>query len=337
MKKLNLLLSLIAVLITSPAWGQALHAPSVCKNGQLILQNLTAEAQNIWFQYYGEKGFEEDHWSLEKFEVKTLSPVDLPAFEYSIKTLDPKVIALTRCGSSVVPWTPLVSPLRSWTIKHGVAYKGYIQNLDPRVQTVMLSFYGAGKVLLGTQKIQLGAHLKTVDFKFWGLGVEVELEAEGRISAVLQENKNGLLTYLKELPAQPIKVAVDPTSVYFLLSNQQKTDSFIIKLSDPVMIAKARNILGRGLYQLMIGSISYARQSENRSLVNPDTTPFSWHVDKVLNFNDFADISCDASPQNVQERIFDWLASPRICFWSYHLTKELTAREVQYGLLNSQP
>ena len=134
-----------------------------------------------------------------------------------------------------------------------------------------------------------------------------------------------------------MKVDIDPNSVYFLLSNDQKSDSFIIKIDDPVMLAKARNILSRGLYQLMIGSISYAPQSENRSLVNNETTPYSWRVDKVINFNDFADISCDASPQNVQEKIFDWLASKRICFWSYHLTKELSNREVQNGLLSSQP
>ena len=337
MRNLSFVLTFIAFLTALPTWGQALHAPKVCEKGQLVLQNLTAEPQNLWFQYYGEKGFEEAHWFLEKFEVKTLSSQDLPAFEFSLKTLNPKVIAITRCGADLVPWTARVSPLRSWALQTGFSYKAYIQNLDPKTQSVMLRFFAADNSLLKTETISLGAHLKTTDFKFWGLGTRFEIEAQGRISVILQKNENGSMNYLKELPTKPVQVMVDPASVYFLLSNDQKSDSFIIKLEDPVLIAKARNNISRGLYQLMIGTISYAPQSENRSLVSPENTPFSWRVDKVSNFNDFADISCDASPQNVQEKIFDWLANRRICFWSYHLTKELSAHEVQFGQLSSQP
>lgn len=337
MKNLSLPILFLALFLSQSAWGQALHAPKICDNAQLTLKNLSSQPQNFWFQYYGEKGFEEVHWVLEKFEVKTLTSEDLPAYEYSIKTIDASVVAVTRCGSELTPWTTRVSPLRHWTIRKNSAYKGYIQNLDPRAQTVMLRFLGPNKLVLGTQTVQLGGHLKTTDFKFWGLGVEVEAKAQGRISMVLQENKYGSMSYLKELPALPVKVDVDPTAVYFLLSNQQTSDSFTVKITDPVMIAKARNILKLGHFKLMVGLISYSSLSENRSLVHAETTPFSWRVDQVLNFNDLADISCDASPQNVQEKIFDWLSSRKICFWSYHLKKELTPREVQYGILNSQP
>ncbi len=328
---------MMAFFFVNPALGQALHAPKVCENGQLVIENLSPEPQNLWFQYYGEKSFEEVHWQLEKFETKTLTPEDLPSFDFSIKTLSPKVVATTRCGSDLIPWTPRVSPSRLWPLKRGLAYKGYIQNLNPQPQTVMLRFLSSKNKVLSTQSIQLPSHLKTTDFKFWATGAKVELVAEGRISAVIQENEAGAMKALKELPSTPVQVPVDPAAVYFLLSNDQRSDSFIVKLEDPVLIAKARNNISHGLYQLMVGTISYAPKSENRSLVNPDSTPFSWRVDKVSNFNDFADISCDASPQNVQEKIFDWLANKRICFWSYHLVKELSLREVQFGQLSSQP
>ncbi len=328
---------MMAFFLTHPALGQALHAPKICDNGLLVIENLSAEPQNLWFQYYGEKGFEEAHWLLEKFEVKTLTREDLPAYDYSIKTLSPKVLATTRCGSEVVPWTPRVSPSRLWPIRRGLAYKGYIQNLNPQPQTVMLRFLSSKNKLLATQTVQLSSHLKTTDFKFWAAGAKLEVVAEGRISAVIQENEAGAMKPLKELPQAPVQIPIDPGAVYFLLSNEQRSDSFVVKLEDPVLIAKARNNISRGLYQLMIGTISYAAQSENRSLLSPDSTPFSWRVDKVSNFNDFADISCDASPQNVQEKIFDWLASKRICFWSYHLVKELSHREVQFGQLSSRP
>lgn len=337
MRNLAFVLIMMASFFVNPALGQALHAPKVCENGTLVIENLSAEPQNLWFQYYGEKGFEEDHWLLEKFEVKTLTSEDLPSYDYSIKTLSPKVVATTRCGSELVPWTPRVSLSRLWPLRRGLAYKGYIQNLNPKPQTVMLRFLSSRNKLLATQTVQLASHLKTTDFKFWAVGAKLEMVAEGRISAVVQVNEAGAMKSLKELPLAPAQVSVDPASVYFLLSNDQRSDSFIVKIEDPVLIAKARNNISRGLYQLMVGTISYAPQSENRSLVSPDSTPFSWRVDKVSNFNDFADISCDASPQNVQEKIFDWLASKRICFWSYHLIKELSAREVQFGQLSSQP
>ena len=98
----------ITLFMAAPVWGQALHAPKICSQGQLTLKNLTSQSQNIWFQYYGEKGFEEVHWVLEKFEVKTLTSEDLPAFEYSIKTVDPGIIAFTRCSSELTPWTTRV-------------------------------------------------------------------------------------------------------------------------------------------------------------------------------------------------------------------------------------
>ncbi len=336
-KNLALVPLIMAFFVATPALGQALHAPKVCEKGPLILENLTSEPQNLWFQYYGEKGFEEVHWLLEKFEVKTLTPEDLPAYDYSIKALSPKVKATSNCGSELVPWTPQVSPSRSWRLRRGFAYKGYIQNLNPKPQSVMIRFLTSKNKLLATQTIQLASHLKTTDFKFWAQGAKLEVVAEGRISVIVQENEAGKMTLLKELAAAPVQVTVDPAAVYFLLSNDQRSDSFIVKLEDPVLIAKARNNISRGLYQLMVATISYASQSENRSLVSPDSTPFSWRVDHVSNFNDFADISCDASPQNVQEKIFDWLANKRICFWSYHLTKELSPREVQFGQLSSQP
>jgi hypothetical protein len=135
----------------------------------------------------------------------------------------------------------------------------------------------------------------------------------------------------------PVKVAVDPTAAYFMLSTDDQRDSFIVKIDDPVMLAKARNILSKGIIQLMVAEIGYAPGSENRSLISPDPTPFSWHVNKVNNFNDFASIDCDGSPSNVEEKIFDWLASKKICFWNYHLVKELSSREVQYGITSSNP
>jgi hypothetical protein len=43
----------------------------------------------------------------------------------------------------------------------------------------------------------------------------------------------------------------------------------------------------------------------------------------VSRFADFGHISCDGSPELVEERLMAWLKNPHICFWSYRLEREL--------------
>jgi hypothetical protein len=196
----------------------------------------------------------------------------------------------------------------------------------------MLQFRDAQGSLVESRSLPLDFYYKTQTYKFPASATTAELVGEGRLTALLMDASTR--SFLKEAPPVPVEVNVNEKASYFLLTDYEGKKSFVVKIEDQKMADRARKLIAEGKYQLLFGDIEYAPGTENRSLTEKNPVPFSWHVSKVVNFNDYGSIDCDGSPEAVEDQIFAWLQKKRICFWNYHLQKELSTDEVRFGHLN---
>lgn len=333
MKTLKHLIFIFGVLLSTPLRAESLYQVSFCSGPKkIIAQNLTAADQAIWTRFLGKNGYDEIRFVLKPWQKLILSQEVLPAAEFSIKTTTPLLTITTSCDGNLVSWNQNPSPLRKWIVTPGSKLKLFLQNLNPSSQTIMLHFRDAQGGLIESRSLALDFYFRTQTFKFPATAQTAELVGEGRLTALLMEASTK--TFLKESPASDIEVNVDEKASYFLLTDLEIKKSFVVKIEDQKMADRARKLIQQGSYQLLFGDIEYAPGSENRSLTEKNPVPFSWHVSKVGNFNDYGSINCDGSPESVEDQILGWLQKKRICFWNYHLHKELTADEVRFGHLN---
>ncbi|EFA82110.1 hypothetical protein PPL_05015 [Heterostelium album PN500] len=115
-----------------------------------------------------------------------------------------------------------------------------------------------------------------------------------------------------------LAVASASGSAYFLFTDEH--DEFVIKLSDPVRIAEARDIIATGSTKGVMGIIVKQRVWYN----------FEWkyYLDpSTITFFDFAIEVCDASIAYTEEHLAEvggaLLPGNRWCPWHSRLVREL--------------
>lgn len=118
---------------------------------------------------------------------------------------------------------------------------------------------------------------------------------------------------------------------YFELSSLVGDESFIVALNDPQLIAEARNMLAGATPtpKILIAEIGPQQEGFNRNLRSSSHSLWSWQPTRVLGFADFASIKCDGTPLFVELLLKEWTQSKtRICFWNFHVVKEIRAEEL---------
>lgn len=137
---------------------------------------------------------------------------------------------------------------------------------------------------------------------------------------------------------------LDPDAVYFLVSEQEAFhgDSFIIPLTDPDHIAHARLLIEdpeKAGEPIVVASIEECNACNgiNRDLLN-NGARWSWCVANVEGFADITAEIYDGWPTYAEENFDEWYETTNgmIGFWSYTVTRELTAQEVLTGRLDSK-
>ncbi len=126
----------------------------------------------------------------------------------------------------------------------------------------------------------------------------------------------------------PIKEDVYPSKASrFVLTNSSKTQSYVVELTDPLMIAQAREQIAKpSSFQarILFAEIGSGPNSINQDLSHWAQGSWSWHVSRPLKFGELASQSCDGSPEFIEDFLSAWLKSGSIiCFWGYKVTEEL--------------
>jgi hypothetical protein len=329
-KQIKPLLFASLFLLPALAGAETFYSPRVCQGERtLVLSNKSNTDEAVWLQFIGDRGHDSDLWELKPRQTKTLPDHALPGDEFVLRTSSSAVTAHTECDGKVIPWLTKTSALRRWKVPVGTHLKFFVQNLNPREQTVMLRFRNSQGQVTESRQVNLEMYMTTSVFKAVASGTYVELEGDGRISVLVWSADN----FLNERPVEPLNVDVEDGH-YFMMARPDFSESFVVRIDDPALAQTARELIGKGSMKLLFADVEYTARSENRSLTDRESSPYSWRVGKVYGFNDFGSIFCDGSPEIVQENIFKWLMTKRICFWGFKLKKELTPEEVRRGRLS---
>lgn len=324
-----------------------LYWPQVDSDSKkILLINLSSEDQQVWAQLKSSTVLEEIPYTIAARSTMTVNENDLNLptsetnpqrkIEYAWKVRSNSVLITKELSNNHwVKASPEVSPHVFYKIQNSAeSVKIKIQNLNFGPQSVKVRFLNTQKKYLGESHISTEEYFVTSEHKIeipestaW-----LELIGQGRLHSRLWSPEQ--MTWMSsELPA-PEKISVPESKTYFLLTNQNKTDSFIVALEDPNQIQKARDIIAHpenGM--ILFGRIRKDQLGWNRPLLNKIKTPFSWTVAEVTNFAQIGSITCDGSPSLVEEQLPQWLVQERICFWNYRVTRELTREQVQTGQL----
>ncbi len=188
------------------------------------------------------------------------------------------------------------------------------------------------KSLTGRKGQKLNFQLKgyqTIELKIeLTAGTWVQLRGEYVLGAYLKNNSG------TEIFSGKIRkfLKTDQAGRLFLLANEDRTQSYVVRLTDEKLIQAARDqILNPTGWRarILIGEVSKNSNRDNQNLLSSHQPMWSWHISKVHRFAELASQSCDGSPQFIEDVLPAWVAglfnggSTTTCFWGYQIVQEL--------------
>lgn len=336
------------ILITSLTAGasQTYYSPVLCapENLTLFVTNKTKEPQRVWTQVRFGTEIDERHHDLEpQGKIKIRGTSFLPETTgFSVKSWEKNVVQITStCTDSFsTVLTDLTSPeVTHWLPAKIQTVKLHLLNLFLKPNQIHLKAFNSQGAVIGEKTVSLEKYYDTSAFK-WTLPQAIsrlEIQGEERLHSILSYD-NGVEEKISPgIALKPVTMSVDPAKTYFLVSTKeaQASEAFVIALDKAETIAVAREqIRNPQLEKIVVAGIELGHGGFNRAFLARDKAPYSWSVNRVDAFADFAHIDCDGSPDLTEERLEQKLnEGGRICFWRYRVVRELTAEEVSSGRL----
>lgn len=337
--------SLILLTSLNATASQIFYAPALCEPEELTLfvKNKSAEPQRLWAQlHYGDELDEINYDVDAKSEMKIRGTQFLPTkMAFSLKTWEKETLQITavcKTGLKTV-LTSQTSPVATHYVpSKATAVQLHVLNLYLKKQSIQLVAYASSGAIVGRKEILLEKYYDTNQMK-WTLPentARLEVRGEQRLHSLVHFDT---ATDYQQSPALPTVVSqkVDPSKSYFLVSTRdaKPEEGFVIALDQADLIATAREqVKNKELHKIIVAGIELGNAGYNRAMLAKDKAPYSWSVNRVDAFADFAHIDCDGSPDIVEERLGQRLnEGGRICFWRYRIVRELTAAEVNSGNL----
>lgn len=326
------------------AWADNFYSPLLCpvEEATLVVENTTAEPQSFWFQTWGAIPFKEVH-----IEVKAHGELHLPLPDFyqedesavALKTQNPHLGFKAHCKKNAQAWglEKAVAPWKKLELPSGEAELDLrLTNLAQQENPLEIVFASRWRQL-GLQKLLLGAEFKSQTLRLLipRGSTHLTLRAQGRWAGKALTPKGQELRLEEE--SSPRRLPMDDTR-YFLFQSQSEEgrESFVVPMRDPKLIAESlKQISQPESARLLVARIDKSLAGVNRDFSSPLRTPWSWQVTQAQNYADFAHISCDGSPQLVEERLNSWLGETggTICFWNYRVKRELSLQELKQSPL----
>lgn len=124
-----------------------------------------------------------------------------------------------------------------------------------------------------------------------------------------------------------------PQGRYFVVGNEKRSIGYLVDLTDPTMIAEAREQIRKPdnlQARILIAEIAVNQNLENRNWYDKHKHPWSWKIVRPIRFASLASQVCDGHPQMIEDQLEAWLGGagghggrPVICLWSYQVLEEL--------------
>lgn len=332
-KNQTLVLFIFVFFTSFTALAEVLHWSQACKNGELVVQNHKARSTSVWLQSFDKELLDEAEYSVAGYS-KVFIPITESTFHSLLHFNDSGSLSVNyHCEDKVYRANTLEGGVLTFKKTPAIQNFLWIQNLYSGTNEFEIELLLKDQSVVSQFKVTLSSfenHLfKTPDSDFnWSF---IRVKASHKYSS-FSLNKKGSEDAFHILPQQS---AVDLNAAYFLVGPQAgKDDSFIVKIQDPAMIARARDLIQNPQKEKMLfARIQKDHQGFNRNWNKPEKNYWSWSVTEVTNFDDFGSITCNGTPQELEDRVdFKVNNVGRICFWDYRVKKELSPSEVSTGV-----
>lgn len=316
-------------------FAEVLHWAQHCKNGKLTLHNKQNQTAAVWLQSFNKELVDEAEYVIPARSIATVEHHELVAARHSILHFNNSgsIEVNYHCENKIYAANSLEGGVLTFRKSDLSQNTIWIQNLysgDNRIEIELIKHDQSisQKFTLQFQSFENELFKIPVTEKSWDF---IRIKASHKYSS-FNINQKGSAQYVQLLPQQS---PVDTSGAYFLIGPQSgKDDSFVVKISDPEMIERARDLVRNPQKEkMMFARIQKDHQSFNRNWSKSEKNYWSWSVSEVTNFDDFGSITCNGTPQEVEDRVdFKVNTIGRICFWSYRVKKELSPQEVASGV-----
>lgn len=321
-------------LLTFEAKSEILRWPQLCLNGKLTVKNSGTQNLRAWIQHFSDDGRTET-----EVAVRAFSQIDFSINAWTssdrfalMHFADPrKVSAQFTCEKTGLS-------IKAHSLEGGVMTfsksdlnenKIWLQNLFTAENTVKIEWLDANQKVIHQEDL----NLQSFEQRNYKPDIEKLNVFQLRISAA---NRFTAFTMTSTGARGPnsVKVqtsTVDLQSAYFVVGPRGGGgDSFVARISDPIMIARARELIQHPEYEKMLfAKIEKGHQGFNRNFNKSEKSFWSWSITEVTNFADYGSTACNGFPQLVEDTVDSWVQNPgRICFWEYRVQKELSIQEI---------
>ncbi len=323
-------------ILTLKCHAEVLRWPQLCVSGKLQIRNNSSSSAPAWLQKFTPSLTEENEITLAPAATTELMiKVTETNTWFSLLSFKKAgvVQATFHCDTLTYPTSSLEGGVL--TFKKSDAFKNtlYLKNLFFDNNLIHVEYLDWQHKFVSEAKVSLGPFQKlnyeTPNLKStWSF---VRVWADHRFLAF---NMNLTGAALPD-QIQPQSTNLPEKATYFVVGDRTNlSDTFLIQLSDPIMIAKAREQISHpNLEKIVFARLQKGHGQFNRNWSKKEKSFWSWSAAEVTNISDLGSTSCNGLPQAVEDRAELWLKDPgQICFWRYRIKKELTATEVISGI-----
>lgn len=325
------LLFCLCLLVTVDLKAEVLRWPQACLKGDLQIKNLRKTDLSVWLQSFSPSLTSETELILKAESTMHYPLVAKNSIErYSILNFNENgsVQINFNCSNKNYSATNFEGGVLTYRKTNLEQNEVWLQNLFTDENQFLIEYQNKKFQTLDTEVINLASLSSTSVLLKTNLAWSYfRVSAKNRFSA-FNLNASG-----SEGPTlvQPQTSFIDSNASYFLIGPRTGSgDEFIVKITNPEMIVKAKNIIANPkLEKIVFGKIQKGFGGFNRNWSKKEKSFWSWSVSEVTNFADIASTACNGIPQVVEDRLSSWLQDPgKICFWNYRLKKEISAEEV---------
>lgn len=317
--------------------AEVLNWPQICPKGNLKINNQSQSTRRAWLQEFNLNVLENE----TEFLIDGLDSIEIPLEQFNVQ----QRFSLLHLEKSGTLQTQFECSSNSENLSvNATSFEGgqlYFRKSDLHENKLWLNnLYYTDNLFRLELKNSWGQTIKeySILLKPWQqlnfkLDINqfslVKVSAENKFTAFNLTSTGSLSPFHFQIQ----KTQIDPNYTYFLIGpRNNEGDQFIARIKDPTLIAKARDLIKNPQDEKIIFAlIEKGHQNYNRNLYKKEKSFWSWSISEVTNISDFGSISCNGLPQILEDHLDEWISySPRICFWSYRIKKELSPAEINY-------
>lgn len=331
------LINLLAMMFTSELQAEVLRWPQVCLSGELQIVNSNSSEISIWLQKFSNNKLEEIEYTIKSRSTRTI-PLAVQSSDefYSVLHFNPSRTVQVQydCLNQKFSAHHFEGGILTYRKSNLEENKLWIQNLYSDANHLEIEYLGQQFEVVHRTTVVLKSlqnlTVKTPDDLDPNTWVFVRVQAAQRFASfnLTLNGADGPIFIDTQ------KTEVNQNAAYFVVGPRDNNgDQFVIQITDPKMIAQARQqIANPNLEKIIFAKIQKGSSGFNRNWNKLEKSFWSWSTSEVTNIADIGSTECNGIPQAVEDRVDSWVNNPgRICFWSYRIKKELTPDEVASG------